>query len=103
MCPGGSDNVTVWVTGEAFSSLTTDPLIKITTLVYPLESRDTVLLAESYLRSPLSKKTSSQGLRCEAPRPRTPTTCHTVAHMTSSGLSSKTKRVQGTEASPREA
>lgn len=103
MCPGGSDNFTVWVTGEAFSSLTTDPLIKITTLVYPLEPRDTVLLEESYLRSPLSKKTASQDLRYEAPNPCTPASCHTAAHMTSLGLSSKTKQVHRTEAGPREA
>lgn len=103
VCPGGSDNFTVWVTGEAFSSLTTDPPIKITTLVYPLEPRDTVLLEESYLRSPLSKKTASQGLRCEAPNPCMPASCHTAAHMTSLGLSSKTKQVPRSEAGPREA
>ena len=54
------DNFAVWEPG-AFSSLTTDPPIKITTCTYSLASRETVLFLEgSYFRSLSSKKPGFQ-------------------------------------------
>lgn len=74
MGPEGSDNFTVWVTGELFSSLTTDLLIKIMTQNLFSGIQRNGLIGRNLFWPLPSKNTASLGIRREAPNPQAATT-----------------------------